>query len=190
MKTLKIKDLKKTIRDEYIVFKSGGYRCADGTDHAIAHNESIHTSRILAESEVDNMELPLGFSAIVYSYTIKKIEGDSEEICLCDLEVWTHHATDIMRRNYGITLNPDGVLVGYTHVRCMNYAYNVCEVMYVRDSDFKTESDLINNSDSIETTYYKYFDNVNEISIEYKNRCSVPFNKMISGNILIKEFLK
>jgi len=132
---------------------------------------------------------------IIIEYdTINEKIDFREEFELADLDNYRKFQIDSDTIWNGATyvgkeITPDAIIIGYRHKTYMNYAYSIVSVDFAKYTNFKVESDLRNDSDTTNSTYYVTFDDIYDFESAFADRHQVPFNKINSGTKLITEFL-
>ena len=201
MRKAEFKKQAERIEGKFIIYNSLQYRWADNeTADPQTSDEDYHLTKAEAIETAKSIDLDLGFIPMVYQITIDYDyfnEGIDfrEEFELSDLSDYRKFNSNIETiwdgdENSGKELDPDSIIVFYKHQRYMNYAYNVTSIEFVRNTNMKTESDMVNQSDSTRATYCTHFDSLGELYESFDSSNCVPFNKLQSGSRLISEFLE
>lgn len=161
----------------------------DGTYH-LTKEEAIETAK--------KIKLDVGFTPmvdkIVIDYDVINEEFEfGETFELSDLDNYRRFNSDIETiwsgdENTGEELNPESIIVAFSHHMYMGYSYDIKSVDFVKNTSFKKEADLRNDSDTTRSVYFATFDDIYELAESFENGY-YPFDKINSGSRIIREFL-
>lgn len=183
------------------IYKAMQYRWeSEETADPQTDDESYHLTLDEAIEAADAIRLDLGFTAqvtsIVIEYdTINEAFDFGEEFDLSELDDYRRFDGEYEDVYWGATnngeeLDNDAIVVFYSHHRYMNYAYDIKEVTLARYTDFKYESDLVNERDSTSATYAKVYADIDELEEAFENRWSAPFDKINSGSSIVRNYIE
>lgn len=182
------------------IYKAMQYRWeSEETANPQRDDESYHLTLEEAIEAADAIKLDLGFTAQVTSIdveydTINEAFDFGEDFDLSELDDYKRFDGEYEDVYWGATndgeeLDPDAIIVFYSHHRYMNYAYDIKEVTLVRYTNFQSESDLVNERDSTMTTYAKVYADIDELEEAFESRRSTPFDKINSGSSIVRNFI-